>query len=265
MILNETTSYSAVTLPPSETTIWRYVSLAKLLAMLQTRSVFFSKADLFDDGFEGTFTQGSLSDYATTSGNELPDDLITLARWLPCRSFVSCWHVSDVESAAFWKMYAGSEGAIAIRSSIGALSTAFPELSKLQDNLLIMQEIRRVRYIDYRTAHPHINDLTGPLTYKRQAFAFEQEIRVIRQELPTVQAASRPNGRAIQLGPAPTKTGLEIAIILDKLVDSIYLAPSSPPWMLQTVKETMGRFGLGKIDCRQSSLDELPEFGRLDT
>ena len=263
MVSEGKTSQSYEALPPSDTPIWRYLSLAKLLALLRTRAVFLCRADLFDDVFEGAFTKGSLQDHANEWGTEYPDDLIALARWIPCRSFVSCWHVSEVESAALWKIYAGSEGAIAVRSSIGALKEAFPETLESRDNLIVSQDVRRVQYIDYRTAHPFLNDLAGPLCYKRQAFAFEQEVRVIRQELPTGPAKDRPNGRAILLGPPPHETGREIAVDIEKLIDAVYLAPSSPSWMLPTVKETMRRFGVASIQCRQSSLDELPEFGRL--
>jgi hypothetical protein len=33
--------------------------------------------------------------------------------------------------------------------------------------------------------------------------------------------------------------------------------------MLPTVRDTVRRFGVGSVECRQSSLDELPEFGKL--
>jgi hypothetical protein len=48
------------------------------------------------------------------------------------------------------------------------------------------------------------------------------------------------------------------------LIEAVYLAPSSPAWLLEVIDETMRRFDLGGIPCRQSTLDELPEFGRLN-
>jgi hypothetical protein len=250
-------------LPSPETPVWRYLSLPKFLALLRTQAVFLCRADLFEDVFEGAFTEGSLREHAEEWGTELPEDLVTLARWVPCRSYVSCWHASEVESAALWKIYAASEGALAVRSTVGALQQVFPATLKSQDNLILNQDLRRVQYIDYRTEHPDINDLAGPLCYKRRAFAFEQEVRVIRQELPTGPAKDRPNGRVIVMGPPPDETGREVPVDLETLIGAIYLAPSSPPWLLPTLRETMRRFGFGEIDCRQSSLDELPDFGRL--
>ncbi len=252
-------------LPPTDTPIWRYLSLAKLLALLRTRSVFLCRADLFDNAFEGSFTEGSLRGHADEWGAEYPSNLVTMAQWLPCRSFVSCWHASAIESAALWRIYGGVEGALAIRSTIGALQEAFPSMLESGSDLLISQDVRRVQYIDYRTAHPYLNDLAGPLCYKRQAFSFEQEIRVIRQELPTGPSPreGQPDGRAILIGPPPEDSGRQVAVNVEQLVEAVYLAPSSPAWLLPTVRETITALGFPGIDCRQSSLDDLPEFGRI--
>lgn len=253
-------------LPPLETPVWRYMSLAKFLAMLRTKTVFLCRADFFSDTFEGSFTKGSLHDHANEWGTEYPENLITMAQWIPCRSFVSCWHASKIESVALWKIYAGSEGALSIKSTIGALLTAFPSILDSKDDLIINQDIRSVQYIDYRTTHPHLNDLAGPLCYKRRAFSYEQEIRVIRQEIPTAPKPreGQPNGRAILMGSPPDNKGLEVAVNLEDLIEAVYLAPSSPPWLLPTIKETINAFGYSDMICCQSSLDELPEFGRFD-
>lgn len=251
-------------LPPPDTPVWRYVSLAKLLAMLQSRALFLSRADLFDDHFEGAFSEGSLRDFERDWGAEYPENLVTFTRWIPCRSFVSCWCASDVESVALWQVYARSEGALAVRSTVGALQSLFPEAATREGDTLVNQAVRSVQYIDYRTEHPFLNDFMGPLCYKRRAFSYEQEIRVIRQELPSVPRPSsdRPDGRAIKLGPPPEHGGINIPVDLATLIKAVYLAPSSPAWLLDVVGEIMRRFDLGGVPCRQSSLDELPEFGR---
>jgi hypothetical protein len=158
--------------------------------------------------------------------------VVALTQWVPCRSFVSCWHESDIESVALWKIYAGSEGALAIQSTVGALQSIFPEVTTANGDVLVNQAVRRVQYIDYRTEHPYLNDFMGPLCYKRRAFAYEQEIRVIRQEFPTGPANNRPGGRAIKMGPPPEHQGIEIPVDLTKLIEAVHLAPASPAWML---------------------------------
>lgn len=152
---------------------------------------------------------------------------------------------------------------MAIRSTVGTLQAIFPEFTKREGDTLVNQAVRSVQYIDYRTEHPFLNDVMGPLCYKRRAFAYEQEIRVIRQELPSVPVNDRPNGRAIQMGPPPEQRGVAIPVDLTTLIEAVYLIPASPAWILDVVAEAMRRFDLGGIPCRQSSLDELPDFGRL--
>jgi hypothetical protein len=161
-------------------------------------------------------------------------------------------------------MYAHSDGGVAIRSTVAALQDAFGKIDDRQSDLIISQAVRRVVYIDYRTEHPDINDLAGPLCYKRKAFTFEQEIRVIRQELPTGPASDRPEGRAILIGPAPQESGREIPVNIDALIDAVHLAPSSPAWMFPAIQETLHRFHL-RAKCEQSSLDELPESHYLSS
>lgn len=253
-------------LPPPDTPVWRYISLAKLLAMLRARALFLTRADLFDDHFEGAFSEGSLRDFERDWGSEYPENLVEFTRWIPCRSFVSCWCASDVESVALWQVYARSEGALAVRSTVGALQSLFPEVATREGDTLVNQAVRSVQYVDYRTEHPFLNDFMGPLCYKRRAFSYEQEVRVIRQELPSVPRPSsdRPEGRAIQMGPPPGQRGVNAPVDLATLIEAVYLAPSSPAWLLDVVGETMRRFDLGEVTCRQSSLDELPEFGRYN-
>jgi len=213
-----------------------------------------------EDPFEGSFTEGSIRAHQEEWDTSFPDDLVTLARWVPCQSYVSCWHISDVESAALWRVYGDAEGSLAIRSTVGALKTVFPEKLDVADNAIISQDIRKVLYIDYTSDHPHLNDLAGPLCYKRHAFAYEQELRLIRQELPTGPASGRANGRAIQLGPPPPDKGRVIRVEPDTLLKAIYLAPSSPEWIRSLLQKVLARFGLGGLPCRQSGLDDLPEI-----
>lgn len=250
-------------LPHGRATVWRYLSLPKFISLLRTKSIFLCRADQFEDAFEGSFTEGSLKKESEEWGTEFPASLIKTAQWIPCRSFVSCWHASPVESAALWRIYGGTDGALAIRTTISALQQAFPSIEKHDHETITTQDIRRVQYIDYRTTHPYLNDLAGPLCYKRKAFSYEQEIRVIRQLLPTraKPRIGQPDGRAIIMGPPPLEIGIEAPINVEELIKAVYIAPSSPKWLLPTVRATIDAFGFHNMKCRQSSLDDLPEYG----
>lgn len=47
--------------PESDCTLWRYMNLAKLLALLDTRQLYFSRSDLFDDPYEGATSRATLA------------------------------------------------------------------------------------------------------------------------------------------------------------------------------------------------------------
>jgi hypothetical protein len=148
-------------LPPAETPVWRYMSLAQLLSLLHSQALFLCRSDRFEDQFEGSFTEGSLRDHEKEWGTEFPENLIKLSRWAPCCSFVSCWCASTEESAALWRIYGPSLGSCAIVSSVGALQKQFPETIETAGDILINQAVRRVQYIDYGSEHPYLNRHDG--------------------------------------------------------------------------------------------------------
>lgn len=88
---------------------------------------------------------------------------------------------------------------------------------------------------------------------------------MIRQELPTAPSlrVGHSDGRAILIGLPPEHTGREVTINVEQFVEAVYLAPTSPEWLLPIVRQTVKAFGFSRIECRQSSLDKLPEFGRI--
>jgi hypothetical protein len=252
-------------LPPDETPVWRYFTLAKMLDFVTSKALFLSRADLLNDAFEGSFTSGSLAGFLAETGSIFTDGLLALSQWVPCRSFVSCWHLSTGESAALWQVYGGRDGALAIRSTVGALRRAFPESHESTPDTLVHQTVRRMQYIDYAHEHPYINDLAGPLSYKRHAFSYEQEIRVIRQVLPTRPSPrpDQPDGKSIVMGSPPTERGIHAQVDVADLVVAVHLAPATPTWQQGTIRRILDLAGYRGMQCQQSSLDDLPEFGTL--
>jgi hypothetical protein len=255
----------SLVLPPDNTPVWRYLSLAKLLAMLLSDTVFFPRADQFEDHFEGALTERSMKEFQAKHGLDYKENLLGLALQIPKQSYVSCWHISAVESVALWKIYAGIEGSIAIQSTVGTLKKIFEKSDESKESLLVTQELRAVQYIDYQKQSIELNDLTGPLCYKRHAFAFEKELRIIRQEFITGPSRARPEGKAILIGVVPEGKGRSIHAPMNQLIHQISVAPSSPSWIRTLVAETLEKFGHDSIECKQSHLDELPEYGRFGT
>lgn len=104
--------------------LWRYMDLAKFLTILQQRAVFFSRASLLGDPFEGSFTKVNLAmreyiikfrdedqrleGYKTLNDDQIRDmfsNLSSRARDEVDKFFISCWHMNGHESAAMWNLY----------------------------------------------------------------------------------------------------------------------------------------------------------------
>ena len=84
------------------------------------------------------------------------------------RTFVSCWNASDHESHALWRIYCGSSDGVALQTTFGKLRESVGGLP-----------VNRVAYEipGMRKQTPTLVDL---VTKKRPMFAYEQEVRVVR-------------------------------------------------------------------------------------
>jgi hypothetical protein len=246
------------TLPEDSTTVWRYLTLPKFLSLLKTRSVYLPRADQFEDRHEGAFTWKSIDDFKRLYNVDPPPDYPDMMQCVPLYSFVSCWHISEDESHAMWKIYGQHEESLAIESSVRQLKEAFPHQEDAHEKGIICQRIGVVRYIDYEIDYPRIfDDWMGPLFCKRKAYAYEKEIRIIRQELPYQELRSE----ARVFPPPPEDKKIHIDVDLKALVNVIHLAPSSPDWMVEKIEEGMTKSELDSIPRKPSKLDDSPEYG----
>ena len=139
-----------IELPEDEDIIWRYLSFSRFVAMLENGGVFFPRAHLFEDQWEGSLSSQNLEvrrESLAEAGvdesrvNSLLGTSTGFNEWNRQWMLVSCWHLDDVESDAMWRLYGSGEGRLALRSSVGRLRGVLP------DDI----QVGRVNYIDYAT------------------------------------------------------------------------------------------------------------------
>src|SRR5262249_35734789 len=110
----------------------------------------------------------------------LPD--VSLFREAERRStFISCWNLSDEESAALWGLYVPPSGGVAIRSSYRRLTECFGPLDPQPtdgDGVQLIY-IGRVAYMNYETTWMPEGNAFWPYLHKRHSFSFENEIRAL--------------------------------------------------------------------------------------
>lgn len=225
--------------PPDTTTIWRYTSIAKLLPLLYSRTLYFCRVDHFDDRWEGKFPNSIITALQSTS-QHLAIDIL---EHLSLSYFVNCWHESEHESAALWHQYADS--GIAIKSTIQRLKkslsiSSHPEI-----------RIGRVIYLDFKEdflSHSSETMILGAFL-KRKSFEHEREVRALVHQLP-----EGPDIASMKWDLAAKSKS--ITVDPSQLIESVYISPTSEPWLVAPVKDLLNKFGLNVPVTRSDLYDK---------
>jgi hypothetical protein len=254
-----------VFLPPEDpdATIWRYIDFTKLVSLLDTKRLFFAPAAIFDDPFEGSYPTPNLAAREKFwaehfPGESPPFDRGSLALDTRKWTFINSWNLSEIESAAFWRLYVPSSGGVALRSTFRRLTESFvaPAGGDSEEKPDLIH-IGKVQYVDYDQAVlPEWNGFY-PYVHKRQSFAFEAELRAVMMKFPLTET---PEGEKAPLdfgrtGPA----GLRVSVDLERLIGAIHVSPYAPSWFAALVESVVGRYDCGAT-VRQSSLSAQPVF-----
>jgi len=157
------------------------------------------------------------------------------------QTFLNCWHMNEFESDAMWKIYAKDNTGIAIQSTY----------KNLVDVLKMNKEIYigAVKYIDFELEFIPENNLFYPFVHKQKSFQHESELRAFFQQ-------SSPREKE----PSKTKPlGIHIPINLEKLIEKIYVAPTSPEWFYDLIKSITKRHHVNK-EIAFSKLKDRPVY-----
>lgn len=247
----------AVEQPAGHETIWRYMSLSKFIALLKTQSLYMCPLTDLDDAFEGsspntfsfqaivkeTIVEGQLDQSAVADMLRLGNLSIHRVRG---RTFVNCWHMSDFESEAMWRIYSSSNETVCIKTTCGKILRQLPAGF----------ELGKVRYIDYDAIKRPI----GPFKYdptflKRQSFEHEKEVRVVKRDLTSAEA----NAKVLDEIITPNKNGFLLPVALPDLIDGVYINPLSADWFAELVEDVTRKYGY-TLPVSKSELAQKPVF-----
>lgn len=211
--------------------LWRYVDLAKLISLLETRAIWLARADTFKDKHEGRFPN-EMRTWIERAYEGFPQDDPSPVRdaddfqdYLIKNTFISCWHKNIDENLVMWEIYGQDTNAVAIQTTVGRIKESV-DSSGLNGHSLLLKPM------EYKRSE----DVQGVLLYeecffrKRPHFAFEQEVRI------SLDTYSRAN---------PTKNtpyGYGLACSINKLVESIYVHPDCANWLADVIDSITKRY-----------------------
>jgi hypothetical protein len=234
--------------PPTEPDIkiWRYMDFTQLVSILEEKGLLFTRADLFEDKFEGSMSQPLFDFLRQQSGS--PQDYAELLRLTKGWSFVNSWHMNEWESAAMWKIYSSAKESICIQSTYARLRHALAE----------DVYIGVVEYILYDRDKIPAGNTFWPLTYKRRSFEHERELRAVWSAMSRLGSAEPSANAGLEYKPAPEESVWK-QVDLATLVEKIYVSPTAKSWFSELVKKVLTNYRLA-VPVQQSDLAADPLF-----
>jgi hypothetical protein len=192
------------------------MSFDKFDRLISKESLFFCRADKFDDKWEGVFPIKMIQKFELDK-EQIPSsdgNTYTHCEWQikkEARShLINCWHANKNESFAMWKIYAeDKQPSITIQSTLGRLKNS---LNANKERVWIGE----VEYIDFREWEPenYIFNVDTPNTLKSfflkwHYFEYENEIRAV------INKAYMKHKQ---------EKGIFVRVDLNELIECIYLS-----------------------------------------
>lgn len=232
--------------PNTDYQIVKYFDLTKFISLLYKQALFFCRLDKLEDKFEGTSPKANFDlrvqwyRRASSLNKPMADDEIfqkikeqnVFENKLKALNCVNCWNKKNDESAALWKIYSDFSKGIMIKSSISRLKKSLQNTSE-QINL------SEIEYRDYnKDAIPDGNSMF-PLIHKQKAYSYEEEVRLIFENLPDY-------GWDYDWTKAEVEEGVYISTDVNELIEEIVIGPYSPKWFFKLIEDIAAKYSLNK-------------------
>ena len=241
------------------TTLWRYMSLSKLLQMLQSRTIWFSRVDqlLADDPYEGSLPFNLLESerspkreavtekkHGMTAGSvaQMRKTFLETFKNQRERTFVSCWHSGSTDNDAMWRLYgAEKDGSVCVRSTVSLLSRELPSFIS----------VGRVEYVNYEDQWLGNSSIYVPFFRKRTCFEHEREVRFL----------FNTNVDDLELSRKPGKdnTGWAVNFSPEVCLTNIFISPTAPSWFREVVEGALRELEMDITVC-EAPMAKRPIF-----
>ena len=265
--------------PKDQNTLWRYMNFEKFVNLLATQSLYFARADTFEDKFEGFLPPLIQQEYERITdrlGKEKRQAVMELwdnwRKWVMC----CCWHRGDQETIGMWEKYSMHKGGIAIKTTMKRLRDSF---AREEDVPVYIANVRYINHYEFKVPKSirDMNTIYLPFFYKGKAFKYENEVRAIidtsqyiKEDFFRVKKDPDINPKVIDLqqlldhleimGPKidEDKKGQNLKVDLKTLIGEVIISPYADDWITETVRLVVSRYGF-HFPVASSKLLEPPD------
>lgn len=225
--------------------LWRYMDLPKLVSMLASQALWFSRSDLLGDpheGARGSYNQKMRQQHYGEYYAMMTEPIVRIGMEMRRFMYISCWHMSEIESVAMWRAYTTTGHGVAVRSTFRKL------VEGVRDERTFFAG--EVRYVDPSSEWIDEENVLSPFLYKRKSFEYEREVRLAYPDFDAMEHSTSGNAPAV---------GLAFEADIKGIVEAVYVAPGHPTWFRDAVQAVVDKF-CPEVEVRQSSLDGSPLF-----
>ncbi|MCL1115617.1 DUF2971 domain-containing protein [Shewanella basaltis] len=263
-----------------DTPLWRYMSLDKLISLLEDNILYFTPLDTYrnSDPFEGYMPKVAFEAFAEIFGSQvkeldkaheqlkaragknadqlaelskMKDGILALSestkhtyKTISKGITVNCWHANKSESEAMWKLYSDNGKGIAVKTSVSSLVKS---IEHFQQDILV--QLGAVKYLDFNDDQLSPKDCVtdgnlSPLL-KRSSFSHENEARLF-----TVPKIDTSNVNDFKSKPEFIKT-----LALD-LIEEVYISPFAGEPFVSSVKAICKKYSIPHETVKESKLLE---------
>jgi hypothetical protein len=235
--------------PKDREKVWRYMDFTKFMWLIDQSALYFARTDTFLDKWEGAYPkQNSITHLGLYKDNG-QDRIINLRKRSGTFYYISCWHLSEYESAAMWDLYKKADVGIGVQSTYQRLRDSIKD-----DFLTDPMHFTKVKYIDYENERfegpiPELGALE-PLFHKRKSYEHEKELRIITSNL-----LSDDSKKYVD-----SPRGVSFPVDLQTLLQNVYISPKSGRWFKELVESVLRKYELVDVPVHHTDLDNEPIY-----